>query len=76
MAKKLKFKSLFKQRSVTTTLHSGMLGQSPVYNGFACPKCKEELLDIEPNVTIVSVQIKKTIGCSNDKCNYIGYRIV
>jgi hypothetical protein len=52
-----------------------MMGQSPVPNGIACPKCGEELLDTQPNVTLASMPPKKNVGCSSEKCDYIGYRI-
>lgn len=42
MAKKLK--SLYEHNSITSTFHWGMMRQSPVPNGIACPKCREELL--------------------------------
>lgn len=73
MAKKLK--SLEEHNNISSTFHRGMMGQSPVYNGIACPNCGEELLDTQPNVTLSSMPLQKNVGCSSDKCDYTGYRI-
>ena len=73
MAKKLK--TLQEHNTMNTTFHRGLLPQSPVLNGIACPKCGEELLDTQPNVTLTSIPPQKNVGCSSDKCDYTGYRI-
>ena len=73
MAKKLK--NLYEHNSVSSTLHWGFMSQSPVPNGIACPKCGEELLDTQPNVTLSSMPPKKNVGCSNKECDYVGYRV-
>jgi hypothetical protein len=73
MAKKLK--SLQEHNTVNTTFHKGLLPQSPVLNGIACPKCGEELLDTHPNVTLTSMPPQKNVGCSSEKCDYMGYRV-
>jgi hypothetical protein len=73
MAKKLK--TLQEHNTMNTTFHRGLLPQSPVLNGIACPKCGEELLDTQPNVTLSSMPPQKNVGCSSDKCDYTGYRI-
>jgi predicted RNA-binding Zn-ribbon protein involved in translation (DUF1610 family) len=43
------------------------------HNGIACPKCGEEMIDTNPNVTLTSCPPKKNVGC--EKCGYTGYRI-
>jgi C4-type Zn-finger protein len=73
MSKKLI--SLDEHNTTNSTFHWEMMGQSPVPNGIACPKCGEELLDTQPNVTLASMPPKKNVGCSSEKCDYIGYRI-
>jgi hypothetical protein len=73
MAKKLK--SLEEHNTTSSTFYRGMMGQSPVYNGIACLKCGEELLDTQPNVTLSSMPPQKNVGCSSKKCDYTGYRI-
>ena len=73
MSKKLI--SLDEHNTTNSTFHCGMMGQSPVPNGIACPKCGEELLDTQPNVTLASMPPKKNVGCSSEKCDYTGYRI-
>ena len=47
------------------------LGNEPVLNGIACPRCGEELWDTCPNLTITSNPPKKAIHCT---CGYRGYR--
>ena len=73
MAKKLK--SLAEHNTMNSTFHWGLMGQSPVLNGIACPKGGEELLDTQPNVTLTSMPPQKNVGCSSKKCDYTGYRI-
>jgi len=73
MAKKLK--SLEEHNAINSTFHWGMMGQSPVPNGIACPKCGAELLDTQPNVTLTSMPPQKNVGCSSENCDYTGYRI-
>lgn len=41
-------------------------------NGIACPKCGEELVDSNPNQTLLSYPPQKNIECI--KCKYTGYR--
>lgn len=72
---KKKLKSLFEHNNMSSTFYLGLIEQSPVPNGIACPKCGEELLDTNPNVTLTSMPPKKNVGCSSDKCDYTGYRI-
>jgi hypothetical protein len=77
MAKKSK--SLIEFKSINTTLHLGMFPQRPIPNGYACPKCKQELLDVNPNETLTTNPPKKKVSCSNKKCNftdYINYYII
>jgi C4-type Zn-finger protein len=52
-----------------------MMNPKPIPNGIACPKCGEELLDTQPNVTLTSMPPQKNVGCSSEKCDYTGYRI-
>ena len=72
---KKKLISLDQHNTTNSTFHWGMTGQKPVPNGIACPKCGEELLDTQPNVTLTSMPPKKNVGCSSEKCDYTGYRI-
>lgn len=67
--------SLEKHNSTSSTFQLGLIGQKPILNGIACPKCGEELFDTHPNVTLTSMPPQKNIGCSNEKCDYTGYRI-
>lgn len=71
-----KLKSLEEHNNITSTFHRGFLPQTPVPNGIACPKCGEELLDSQPNVTLASMPPKKNVHCSNEKCDFRDYRIV
>lgn len=73
MARKLK--SLHEHNTTNSTFHLGLLEQSPVLNGIACPKCGKELLDTHPNQILTSIPPKKSVGCSNDKCDFTSYRI-
>lgn len=73
MAKQLK--SLDEHNSMSSTIHRGLFPPRPIPNGIACPKCGEEMLDTQPNVTLTSMPPKKNVGCSSDKCDYTGYRI-
>lgn len=73
MAKKLK--SLEEHNTTSSTFHWSMLGQKPILNGIACPKCGEELLDTKPNMTFTSMPPKKSVSCSSEECDYTGYRI-
>ena len=73
MAKKLI--SLDQHNSTNSTFHWGMMNPKPIPNGIACPKCGEELLDTQPNVTLTSMPPQKNVGCSSKKCDYTGYRI-
>jgi hypothetical protein len=68
-------KTLEQHNSMNFTIHRGLFPPSPVFNGIACPKCGEELLDTKPNETLTSIPPKKNVGCSSDKCDYTGYRI-
>jgi C4-type Zn-finger protein len=70
-----RLKSLDEHNSMTSTLHLGLMNQSPVPNRIACPKCGEELLDTKPNEILTSNPPKKNVGCSNKKCDFTGYRI-
>jgi hypothetical protein len=51
-----------------------MNSNNPRLNGFACPKCGEELFDSKPMITLTSMPPKKNVHCS--KCDYVGYRVV
>ena len=46
---------------------------SPIPNGIECPKCKSELLDSEPMLTLTTHPPQKRIHCT--KCDYVGYRL-
>jgi ribosomal protein S27AE len=46
---------------------------TPKPNGIACPKCGEELVDSQPNVTLTSMPPQKNIHCP--KCDYTGFRV-
>ena len=73
MAKRLK--NLSEHNATNWTFHRGLLEQSPVLNGIACPKCGKELLDTHPNQILTSMPPQKNVGCSSKKCDYTGYRI-
>jgi len=65
MTKKLK--SLEEHNNISSTFHWNMTGQIPVPNGIACPKCGEELVDSQPNVTLTSMPPQKNVHCPNEK---------
>ena len=66
-----KMKSLDEFNEERRKLYS--IGDDPIPNGIACPKCGAELLDSRPNVSLTSYPPQKNIHCS--KCDYRGYRI-
>lgn len=70
-----KLKTLEMHNAITTNKYFNFnnLNQRPLKNGIACPKCGEELLDSNPNMTLTSYPPKKNIHC--EKCDYRGYRI-
>lgn len=68
-------KSLAEHNSITSTVHRGLFPEKPVPNGIACPKCGEELLDSKPNEILTSIPPQKSVKCSNDKCDFNGYRV-
>ena len=43
-----------------------------VNNGFACPDCGNELIDLNPYEILASYPPKKSVSCSD--CGYKGYR--
>lgn len=49
------------------------LGPEFVYNGIACPDCGSELLDVYPDITLMSSPPQYRIECSD--CSYKGYRL-
>lgn len=42
-------------------------------NGIECPKCKSELYDSSPMITLASNPPRKNIHC--ESCDFVGYRI-
>lgn len=58
-----------------TTTNSSYFG-NPVLNGLTCPKCQSELLDSQPRAILTSDPAQKRTKCSNDKCDYQGYRFI
>ena len=60
---KKKLISLDQHNSTNSTFHWGMMNPKPIPNGIACPKCGEELLDTQPNVTLTSMPPQKNVGC-------------
>jgi len=73
MAKKLK--SLEEHNNSLLISGSGFWNSEPVKNGIACPKCGDELVDVNPNEVLTSIPPKKFIRCENKNCGYSGYRI-
>lgn len=73
MTKKLK--SLDEHNSTSWAKSAHNL-HSPVPNGLACPKCKKELMDSNPMVTLTSWPAQKNIHCINEDCDYVGFRFV
>jgi len=45
----------------------------PHGNGIECPKCKSELWDSNPSITLSSNPPQKNTHCP--KCDYRGYRV-
>ena len=60
--------------STTSMASYSAIGGTPVLNGLKCPKCKKELFDTNPNITLTSDPAQKNVHCSNKKCDYVGYR--
>lgn len=46
---------------------------TPTKNGIACPKCGNELVDTNPNVTLTIYPSQTSVHCLG--CDYRGYRI-
>jgi hypothetical protein len=44
----------------------------PRRNGIACPECKDELWDTEPDCTIETSPAQKKVNCRG--CGYKGFR--
>jgi hypothetical protein len=55
---------------------TGVDFNAPKLNGIACPKCGSELFDSQPNVILTSFPAQKNTKCSNEKCDYNGYRFI
>lgn len=70
MTKKLITLEENNNRSFSTNISWG----TPQLNGIACPKCGCELYDTNPNITLTSNPPQKNTHCSNEKCDYKGYR--
>ena len=47
--------------------------RDPIKNGIECPTCGDELLDLEPQMTLASYPPCKKIAC--ESCDFEGYRI-
>ena len=47
-------------------------GGTPIPNGLPCPKCKCEMYDTHPLITLTTYPAQKNVHCS--KCGYTGYR--
>lgn len=46
----------------------------PRLNGLSCPKCEYELIDIEPQIILMTDPPQTKIKCSN--CNFEGHRFI
>lgn len=55
-------------------LASHMKAQRPHPNGIACPKCGDELIDSEPNVTLTSNPAQTKVHCEG--CGFSGCRFL
>ena len=53
--------------------HRVRIMNRPVFNGIACPKCGEEMMDSNPSITLASNPPQKNILCP--KCNYKDFRV-
>jgi len=69
---KNKLKSLEESNAESLRLAFQMNDNSPQPNGIECPKCKEELMDSNPMMTLTSYPPQKNVHCP--KCEYSGYR--
>jgi predicted RNA-binding Zn-ribbon protein involved in translation (DUF1610 family) len=65
--------SLDEHNSIAWATQVNMYSNEPKPNGIACPKCGEELMDTNPNMTLTSHPAQKNVHCP--KCGYTGYRI-
>jgi len=69
---KNKLKSLAESNAESLRSAFQMNDNSPQPNGIECPKCKEELMDSNPMMTLTSNPPQKNVHCP--KCEYSGYR--
>lgn len=69
---KNKLKSLAENNAESLRFAFQMSDNSPRPNGIECPKCKEELMDSNPMMTLTSHPPQKNVHCL--KCDYSGYR--
>lgn len=73
--KSKKLISLDSHNNFARTKNRALQNNNPVLNGIACPKCGEELYDSNPMETFTSNPPQKRTKCSNEECDYNGYRI-
>jgi len=73
MARKLK--TLEQHNADARKFHHSLNDQSSKLNGIACPYCGEELYDSNPMMVLTSNPPQKNTHCSNNDCEYVGYRI-
>jgi hypothetical protein len=66
--------SLDEHNSEAWDTRTGWFSNEPKPNGIECPECGEELMDTNPNETLISYPAKKNVHCP--KCEYRGYRII
>ena len=66
-------KTLQKWNDARFDIHAAAVRRN-VPNGIACPKCGEELLDVNPNVRSTSWPPKTRVACK--ACSWQGRRVV
>jgi hypothetical protein len=67
-----KLKTLSEHNGIQWGMNSTGFSNAPQKNGIECPKCKNEMWDSNPMVTLTSHPAQKNIHCD---CGYSGYRL-
>ena len=66
-------KKLDQHNELQTSRHMQMYSGRPVKNGIECPRCRSELLDSNPHMTLTSMPPQKNVHCND--CGFVGYRV-
>ena len=72
MGEKKKLKTLEEHNHEIFKENNSYFDANPLLNGIACPRCGEELYDIDPLTVLTSAPPQKAVGCS--ACGFRGFR--